>query len=250
MKTRKRSQPSDQVYQLKITLKWTKPPIWRRVLVPGDITLDRLHRVIQIVMDWEDAHLHEFRVGETSYGMPNPDYWGWADVQDERRFRLDQIAPAEKDRFVYEYDFGDSWEHLIQVEKIVPRDPDRAYPACTAGRRAAPGGHWWHPGLLQLCRGHAESGGSRVPGLPGLVGRRTLRPGRVRRGTDRRGTATAAVAAAVTAHKRRRGAVRIRKRVSKVIKDDLPPNSTQSLMTALTLYQSLPARIDAAHLRV
>ena len=111
------------IYQIKVTLKHSKPPIWRRIQVRSDITLAQLHRILQAIMGWWDYHLHQFIVGETYFGKPDPDYEGFFDMYDEREVRLDQIVAGEKFKFVYEYDFGDSWEHELLVEKILPPEP-------------------------------------------------------------------------------------------------------------------------------
>src|SRR3990170_4395665 len=127
-----------EIYQIKVTINGSKPPIWRRLLVPSDVTLARLHDIIQMVMGWYDAHLHQFIVGDTFYGVPHPDYEDWVEMQDERQFRLNEIAPGERSKFVYEYDFGDSWEHVVLVEKVLPPEPGLRYPLCIKGRRACP----------------------------------------------------------------------------------------------------------------
>ena len=144
----------DAIYQLKVTLKGSKPPIWRRLQVPGNLTLDDLHRVLQIAMGWDNAHLHQFTVGRTYYSDPLfelDDALG--DVNDSTRTTLRQVAPAEKAKFTYEYDFGDSWEHEILVERIVPPEPGARYPVCLTGRRACPpedcGGIWGYAALLE-----------------------------------------------------------------------------------------------------
>ena len=124
------------VYVLKIQLKRISPRIWRRIEVPGDITLSKLHRVIQAAMGWENSHLHQFNVGGNSYGMPDPDYA--PEIMDERKIKLCQAVPAEKSKFAYEYDFGDSWEHEILVEKILPAIGAKRSPSCLDGRRACP----------------------------------------------------------------------------------------------------------------
>lgn len=124
-------------YQLKITLAGSKPPIWRRVAVPASIRLHRLHDVIQFAMGWFDCHLHEYRVGHDVYGMPDPDF-GFEGRLDELRFTLQDIAPQAGRRFVYQYDFGDSWDHKIVVEKVLPPDPAAKYPICLAGKNACP----------------------------------------------------------------------------------------------------------------
>jgi len=145
------------VYQLKITLRDTHPPIWRRVLVPGHFTLGDLHWVIQVAMGWTNSHLHHFRVGETFYSLPTP-YTDWEDAneKDSTDMRLDTIAPEAKVKFIYEYDFGDSWEHEILVEKIFPPDPKLKSPVCLKGARACPpedvGGVWGYAEFLRAIK--------------------------------------------------------------------------------------------------
>jgi len=131
------------LYQLKITLKWSKPPIWRRVVVRGDTTLDRLHTVIQVAMGWIDCHLHQFITEQESglvyYGKPDPEFADMGgEMLNEQRYTLAQLAPAARQKFVYEYDFGDSWQHDVVVEKILPPDPTFKHPVCLAGENACP----------------------------------------------------------------------------------------------------------------
>ena len=143
-----------EIYQIKVTLKGSKPPIWRRLLVPSDVTLGHLHHIIQVAMGWFNAHLHQFIVGgDTYYGVADPDYDDWIEMLDERAFTLKDVAPGEKSRFDYEYDFGDSWEHVVLVEKVLPPDPEQAYRVCIKGRRACPpedvGGVWGYEEFLE-----------------------------------------------------------------------------------------------------
>jgi Plasmid pRiA4b ORF-3-like protein len=134
---------SGTIYQLKVTLEDSKPPIWRRLLVPASLNLGDLHQILQVAMGWTDSHLHQFIVGEKTYGMPDPDT-DW--TLDEDRVKLAQIVSGEKFRFRYEYDFGDSWLHLILVEKILPAEPGKPYPICVKGKGNCPpedcGGIW------------------------------------------------------------------------------------------------------------
>jgi hypothetical protein len=149
--TKKRNSANDPIYQLKITLRNSKPPIWRRVLVPATFSLAKLHDVIQYAMGWTDSHLHQFTIDGRFYGVPHPD--DWHDVLKESAYSLAKVAPGEKSKFVYEYDFGDSWEHTIVVEKILPFEPGKVYPVCIAGKRACPpedvGGVWGYEEFLQ-----------------------------------------------------------------------------------------------------
>lgn len=142
---------SQDIYQLKVMLRHSQPLIWRRIQVEGDTTLGELHDVLQIVMGWENDHLHAFRVGRTSYGIPDPEFS--TDVQDEDMVFLDEVA-AKGDTFIYEYDFGDGWEHEIKVEKILSAEPEVNYPVCLSGERACPpedcGGVYGYQRLLEI----------------------------------------------------------------------------------------------------
>jgi hypothetical protein len=144
------------IYQIKVTLKDTKPPIWRRLLVRSDSTLGDLHTIIQAAMGWWDYHLHQFIVGEIYYGVPDPEYDDYLEMRDEQNITLGQVAPREGARFDYEYDFGDGWEHQVLVEKILPPEPGASYPLCIKGRRACPpedvGGTWGYADFLDAIR--------------------------------------------------------------------------------------------------
>jgi len=135
-------------YQIKVSLRGAKPPIWRRLKVPASSTLADLHRIIQYAMGWDDYHLHAFDVGGTRYGIPDPEL----ELRDEARARLRDVAPADGAKFRYEYDFGDGWEHDIIVEKIL--DEPVKQPVLLAGRRACPpedcGGIWGYARLLEV----------------------------------------------------------------------------------------------------
>jgi len=126
------------VYQLKITLVGSKPSIWRRILVPGNIGLSRLHDVIQTAMGWSDSHLHQFIWGRQAFGVPDPEDGFLGDIEDEKKVKLSQLLVAEKDALKYEYDFGDSWMHKIVLEKVLPHDPATKVPVCITGKRACP----------------------------------------------------------------------------------------------------------------
>ncbi|HEY8111543.1 MAG TPA: plasmid pRiA4b ORF-3 family protein [Actinomycetes bacterium] len=139
-----------RIFQLKVQLREVRPPVWRRVLVPGEMTLAELHEVVQVVMGWTDSHLHEFETGRACYGVPDPDC-GLDEVADESRVRLSRVA-GEGSRLRYAYDFGDGWQHDLIVEKVLRRRPGARYPCCVAGRRACPpedvGGPWGYQDFL------------------------------------------------------------------------------------------------------
>lgn len=125
------SAPARRGLVLKVSLDHAHPPIWRRLVVPETITLERLHAVIQAAFGWSDSHLHVFTVGGEEYG-PND---GWTESRSER-IRLTRLAGVG-DTIDYTYDFGDDWRHTIEVEKYL-QEPHLTAPRCLAGRRAAP----------------------------------------------------------------------------------------------------------------
>ena len=147
------------VYQVKVTLQYIDPPVWRRIQVPGDIKLGRLHRVLQAVMGWEDCHLHQFVAGDIMYGTPDPTFPD--EIRSERNVRLDKIASAG-DALIYEYDFGDGWIHRLEIEKTLAPEPKVRYPRCLDGARACPpedsGGPPGYENLLEILQdpGHEE----------------------------------------------------------------------------------------------
>jgi hypothetical protein len=133
---KKTAQPGDVVLQLRITLAdVADPSVWRRVLIPTAYPLDRVHSVIQAAMGWQDSHLHAFRLGHETYAAPDPD--DEMGSLDETRFRLGDLV-AGVDRFDYEYDFGDGWEHEVVVEARAVAQEGAVYPACVAGEGACP----------------------------------------------------------------------------------------------------------------
>jgi hypothetical protein len=156
MAMKQKSLDLGMVYRLKVTLKGSKPPIWRRLEVPGNITLAKLHRILQVAMGWTDSHLHAFKIGET-YFQPDPDVdplFSMIEEKNENKFKLEQVALREKMKFLYEYDFGDGWEHEILVEKILPMTEKNRYPVCIKGVKACPpediGGIWGYYDFLEV----------------------------------------------------------------------------------------------------
>jgi hypothetical protein len=149
---------SGTVHRLKVTLEQIRPPIWRRLLVPSDLTLGDLHQVLQAAFDWYDGHLHDFDVEVGRFVRTGDGLDEWDDpfsgpsATDEDTVSLAEVA-GKGTRMVYTYDFGDGWRHRIEVEAVEAREPERPYPVCTAGRRAAPpediGGPWGYGAFLE-----------------------------------------------------------------------------------------------------
>jgi hypothetical protein len=140
------------LYQLKVTLQGARPAIWRRIVLPCNVPLKRLHDALQAVMGWTDDHLHQFQAGEVLYGTSDREF-GIQRVS-ENKTTLDQVLRRVKDRLLYEYDFGDSWMHDVVLEKVLPPTREGTYPLVLAGKRACPpedvgGMHGYHH-LLQV----------------------------------------------------------------------------------------------------
>jgi hypothetical protein len=127
-----------RIYQIKITLNATRPPVWRQVLVSEKANLLDLHDVIQSVMPWEDYHLHEFIIGATHYGDPQSEEGESSGILDELDYTLKELQLTEGDSIQYQYDIGDGWTHTLQVEKIIALEKGMRLPACTGGGRACP----------------------------------------------------------------------------------------------------------------
>jgi len=126
------------VYQIKVTLIGSKPPIWRRILVANTTTLSGVHTILQTVMGWTDSHLHMFKINEQIYDDLEDDEYGDLGTKNEARFKLNQVVVPEGAKFRYEYDFGDSWKHELIVEKILPAEKGVRYPVCIGGKNACP----------------------------------------------------------------------------------------------------------------
>jgi hypothetical protein len=149
------AEEAGSVYQVKITLFDTRPSVWRRIQV-HDCTLDKLHEHIQTAMGWTNSHLHHFRLGKTLYGDPELMAENFVELgyEDSTATKLSDIVPEDgkKFRLAYEYDFGDSWDHEVVVEKRVPVESGVKYPVCVDGKRACPpedvGGVWGYADFL------------------------------------------------------------------------------------------------------
>ena len=146
----KTARQAESIVRLKVTLRGIRPPIWRRLLVPGRMTLGDLHHVIQAAMGWDDGHLHVFDIAGRQYSDPQ----AVDDVADEERLTVNGVVRSGASRFTYTYDFGDDWEHVIVIEGKQPPIDGRSYPACVAGKRNCPpedcGGCWGYQELLAI----------------------------------------------------------------------------------------------------
>lgn len=141
------------VYRLKVTLRHTDPPVWRRVEVANDMTLGDLHVVLQVVMGWDDDHAHGFSAKKRRFLPSEALEHDWGEAEDEDDVQLREVATQARSKLVYTYDFGDDWKHDVVVEKVLPLDDRALYPRYVNGERAAPpedcGGIWGYQRLVQ-----------------------------------------------------------------------------------------------------
>lgn len=129
-----------RVYQMKVTIRHTRPPIWRRFLVRSDTTLYELHLALQVVLGWRNTRLYQFLIDGVSYSdsVTADDLgpkWG---VQNGEAIHLHEMISEEKAKFLYIYNFGHYWEHEVLLERILPLQSSGQYPWCLKGKRACP----------------------------------------------------------------------------------------------------------------
>ncbi|WP_219465982.1 plasmid pRiA4b ORF-3 family protein [Nonomuraea rhizosphaerae] len=138
------------VHTIKVTLRGSRPTIWRRLEVASDSTLRHLHDVIQATFGWENYHMWVFDSASGRFGVTDREL----EIRNAATGRLDEVAPHAGDRLRYTYDFGDDWEHEIVVEAVTDPEPGTAYPRCLTGRRAGPpedsGGVYGYEYLLEI----------------------------------------------------------------------------------------------------
>jgi hypothetical protein len=132
-------------YQIKLELSGSKPKIWRRLIIPPDMLLSDLHKVIQTAMGWTNSHLHMFNKGKVFFEPPLDDDFLDSTGVDYTGYTIGKLLEEENDKISYEYDFGDGWEHTITLEKVI-ENYDGTLPVCTAGALNCPpedvGGIW------------------------------------------------------------------------------------------------------------
>ncbi|WP_426437877.1 plasmid pRiA4b ORF-3 family protein [Bradyrhizobium genosp. P] len=148
---------ADTIARLKITLDNIKPTVLRRIEVPLDIRLDRLHLTIQAAMGWTNSHLYEIRAGDVGWSTPYPEADGSSDLLDARKAKLgDVLEDVGRKKLIYLYDFGDGWEHVIKVERLADPEPGALYPCLieVAGRCPPEdcGGPWGYSELIEALK--------------------------------------------------------------------------------------------------
>lgn len=148
------SPPPNRIYRINVALVGISPLIWRRLLVPEATSIAELHYMLQIVMGWEDYHLHRFQIYAKDYGISQIGGMGFSD--NPWAVRLADFGFRVRDRFEYQYDFGDNWEHDLRIEAILETDPKKTYPVCIDGKRACPpedcGGAWQYMHILHVLK--------------------------------------------------------------------------------------------------
>ena len=129
-----------KIYQIHLSLKYFEPKIWRRILVPADLSLAKFHKVIQITMGWSDSHLHQFfKSGIIYTPKPQNAFLGTGPkMVDYKKMKIYDLLNRENDKMFYLYDLGDDWKHDIILEKILPVDEQMEYPVCVDGENSCP----------------------------------------------------------------------------------------------------------------
>jgi len=146
------------IYQVQISLKGFKPKIWRRLLIPSDLLLSDFHKIIQTSMGWTNSHLHQFIKNDAFYTrkMADDDFWYELNNVDYRNMKASDLLAMEKEKIIYEYDFGDSWEHEVLLEKVLPNDKNAQLPICLNGSMNCPpedcGGIWGYASMLEILK--------------------------------------------------------------------------------------------------
>ncbi len=150
-------------YRARVEIAYSDPLIWRRIELTSDLTLDSVHDLLQAVMGWSDDHLHQFGSGEDLYDPDTERYLMPFSISegavgiDEGTVHLDEVLVEPGDRLWYEYDFGDSWAHIIELEEVLDPDPGAPSARCLAGGGACPpedcGGIWGYANLLEVLAG-------------------------------------------------------------------------------------------------
>lgn len=151
---------SNKTYQIKITLQGSKPSIWRRVVIPSDLSLPDFHKVIQTTMGWTNSHLHQFVKNRTYYSPKMEDESLWDEEDDDdldySKYKVSDLLRKTKDKVKYEYDFGDDWVHVIVLEKIIDESMDINDVTCLAGENSCPpedcGGLWGYYNMLEILK--------------------------------------------------------------------------------------------------
>ena len=128
--------PRPEVYQLHVWIRQISPMIWRRFLIRSDSTLTDLHNTLQIAFGWSDFHLHRFRIRGQDYSVGQTIVTDLDINGDE--IKLVDFRFRVNERFLYEYDFGDWWQHEVRIERRLPFEKKRIYPVCIGGKRAGP----------------------------------------------------------------------------------------------------------------
>lgn len=141
-----------EVYQFRVYLREISPAIWRRVQLRSDQTIADLHYTLQIAMGWSDMHLNRFVIRGKQYGVGHIGGISFSNNPHHVKLSDFQFRPLE--RFLYEYDFGDLWQHEVRLEKKLPLDPKKSYPCCIGGARKAPPEDCGGPGNFLALESH------------------------------------------------------------------------------------------------
>jgi hypothetical protein len=163
--------PEIVTYRVRVDLKETTPPLWRRLELDSSLRLDEIHEILQAAFGWTDSHLHRFGSGPGYYSDDTEYYLCPFDVEEgesgvpEAEVHLDEVLPEVGSELFYAYDFGDGWEHVIRLEAVLPGEDRAPRAACSDGRRPGPpedcgGSHGYELIIAATDPGHADHAGA------------------------------------------------------------------------------------------
>jgi hypothetical protein len=144
------------IYRIHISLRDIEPLIWRRVELSNRTSLKQLHEILQLVMGWQNCHMHQFQKGKQRYGIVDRSDPFDADTLPEAQYTLADVLPGKGSKLLYWYDFGDDWFHEIKLESTLAPDPTANYPRLVDGARSCPpedcGGPFGYENLLLILK--------------------------------------------------------------------------------------------------
>lgn len=155
----KRKVNKNVIYQFRVDIKGAKPPIWRRVQVEKKIVFGEFHFILQNIFNWEGYHMHQFFIDDkTIITDTEGEYYEpiYENEIEESEVKLSEFFKKEGDKMIYNYDFGDDWDHEVKLEKILDRESKKNYPYLVTGKRIAPiedcGGIWSWENICEAMR--------------------------------------------------------------------------------------------------
>jgi hypothetical protein len=146
----------NMIYLLKVWINNSCPQIWREIEVDKNTFLPDFHKILQTVMGWTNSHLHQFSKGKIYYSNTDYEEYDRDDTVDYKNIKISDLMKKKNDTILYEYDFGDGWEHSIKLLELKDKQKDVFYPRCVLGERSCPaedsGGIYGYQEMLKVLK--------------------------------------------------------------------------------------------------